>query len=407
MKVLALLILILLSFGNAFSQEKFEDYEFLSKAQTVVIENAQMINFDFQNKLIQVFTERPELLTDEDPTKLIEVIEELTSQGLPNKVKLKFSDEVKKPIISIGHEIRTIFRKYGEASGIAYATLSISGYVVPVILVAVGQPHLAAIIGVLPISTVFLVSVVTVTKVVNHHKMVKLYGGKDKYQYYKKLHKQVNKTLHLKGKKSLIVPMEKTSESEYKAVILNSSNTLNKFLSLVDHNRSKLDVLQLKYFLEENQAWDETLEKIKATSASDGLKVASMLYHLQAANPALYAEVQLAFPKSFLNIPTFEFSQALKNWVLAAAHAETKEELLESIQLIPIGARTLDVVKIWTKCIVPRLIEDTKGLSYSSYRSLSKSLMAFEVTAEITPAKLVDENWRAEFQSYLHSTLSR
>jgi len=65
------------------------------------------------------------------------------------------------------------------------------------------------------------------------------------------------------------------------------------------------------------------------------------------------------------------------------------------------------VVKIWAKCVVPYLIEESKGLSYASYRSLSKSLMALEIASELTPSKLVDEAWRAEFHDYLQVTLQK
>ncbi len=405
MKILALLFALLLSLGNAFSQESIEDYEFLASAQSVVIENTELVNLHFQNKLIQAFVERPELLTDEDPTKLIEAIEELASQGLPNKVKLKFSVAVRKPFIKIAHEVRTIVRKYGLSAGIAYGALTIAGYVVPVILAAVGQPQLAAIIGTIPVASIFLVSMITVSKFIDHGKMVKLYGGKDQFRYYKKLHKEVNKSLHLKGKSSLIVPLEKVSENELKAVVLSSSNFFDKYISLIDHKRSKLDVRQFKYFMDENEAWDATLSKIKSSGVSDELKVASMLHYIQVTNPNLYAEIQMAFPKSFVIISKFDFSQDLKNWTLAVAHAESKQELEETVPFIPIGARILDVVKIWAKCVVPHLIEDTKGLSISSYQALSKSLMALEISAELNPAKLVDESWRNEFLSYLQTTL--
>jgi hypothetical protein len=130
-----------------------------------------------------------------------------------------------------------------------------------------------------------------------------------------------------------------------------------------------------------------------------------MLHYIQVTNPNLYAEIQMAFPKSFVIISKFDFSQDLKNWTLAVAHAESKQELEETVPFIPIGARILDVVKIWAKCVVPHLIEDTKGLSISSYQALSKSLMALEISAELNPAKLVDESWRNEFLSYLQTTL--
>jgi|GEM_PF-5655027 len=407
MKVLILLFLFLLPLGNSFSQENFEDYEFLAKAQTVVIENNQLVRLDFENRLVQVFTERPELLTDEDPTRMIEAIEEITSQGLPNRVKFKLSEAVRKPVVGLAHEIRTIVRRYGIATGITYATISITSYVVPVLLVAAGQPQLAALITAFPSGSVYLIGVVAFTKVMNHRKMIKLYGGKDQFHYYKKLHKQVNKSLHIKGKGSLIVPMEKISEAEMSALVLNGSNVINKFLSFIDHKRPKLDLRQLKYFLVRNEAWDQTLENIKSSTASDELKTASMLYHIQVSNLELYREIQAAFPKSFIGIGSFEFSQELKNWSLAAVHAGTKKELEETIALIPVGVRALDVVKIWVKCVVPHLIEESKGLPYASYRSLSKSLMALEVSSERTPSKLVDESWRAEFSNYLQSALHK
>jgi hypothetical protein len=407
MKVLILLFLFLLPIGSSFSQENFQDYEFLAKAQTVVIENTQLVSLDFENRLIQVFTERPELLTDEDPTKMIEAIEDLTSQGLPNRMKFKLSEAVRKPVVGLAHEIRTIVRKYGIATGITYATISITSYVVPVLLVAAGQPQLAALITAFPSGSVYLIGVVAFTKVVNHRKMIKLYGGKDQFHYYKKLHKQVNKSLRIKGKGSLIVPMEKNSEAELNALVLNGSNVMNKFLSFIDHKRPKLDMRQLKYFLVRNEAWDQTLEKIKSTTASDELKTASMLYHIQVSNLELYREIQAAFPKSFIGISSFEFSQELKNWSLAAVHAGTKKELEETVALIPVGVRVLDVVKIWVKCVVPHLIEESKGLPYASYRSLSKSLMALEISAERSPSKIVDEAWRAEFFNYLQAALQK
>jgi hypothetical protein len=407
MKVLILLFLFLLPIGSSFSQENFQDYEFLVKAQTVVIENTQLVSLDFENRLIQVFTERPELLTDEDPTKMIEAIEELTSQGIPNRMKFKLSEAVRKPVVGLAHEIRTIVRKYGIATGITYATISITSYVVPVLLVAAGQPQLAALITAFPSGSVYLIGVVAFTKVVNHRKMIKLYGGKDQFHYYKKLHKQVNKSLHVKGKGSLIVPMEKNSEAEINALVLNGSNVINKFLSFIDHKRPKLDLRQLKYFLVRNEAWDQTLEKIKSSTASDELKTASMLHYIQVSNLDLYREIQASFPKSFIGINSFEFPQELKNWSLAAVHAGTKKELEETVALIPVGVRALDVVKIWVKCVVPHLIEESKGLPYGSYRSLSKSLMALEVSAERSPSKLVDETWRAEFYNYLQSALQK
>lgn len=406
MKILVLLFLLLWSMGTVFSQESYEDYEFLASAQSVVIQNTELLRLDFQNKLVDVLIDRPELLTNDDPTQLIEAIEVLTSQGLPNKVKLKFSQAVRKPIINIAHEIRTIFRKHGPAIGIAYGALSITGYVVPAILVAVGQPQFAAILGSIPIATIFLVTVVSLKKVVNYSKMVKLYGGKENYHYYKRLHKQVNQSLQLKGKNHLIVPVDKISESEYSAVVITNSNIFSKFLSLVHHRRERLDFKQLKYFLDRNEAFDEILLKIKSSDATEELKLASMLYHIQISNPALYVEIQAAFRKNFIKIPKFEFTQGLKDWSLAAVHSLTKQELEETAYLIPVGSRVLDVVKIWVKCIVPRLIQESKGFSNASYLSLSRSLLTLEIAAEITPAKLVDENWKNDFHIYIQSTLN-
>jgi hypothetical protein len=56
---------------------------------------------------------------------------------------------------------------------------------------------------------------------------------------------------------------------------------------------------------------------------------------------------------------------------------------------------------------VPHLIEESKGLPYASYRSLSKSLMALEISAERSPSKIVDEAWRAEFFNYLQAALQK
>jgi hypothetical protein len=403
MKFLSLFIAILICSSVSWAQETFEDYEFISKAQTVVIENQQFLNQDLQRKVIKILSDRPELLTNEDPTQMLE---ELTSQGLPAKTKVKITGALKNVFVGILHEVRTIVRRYGVVTGIAYGAIEITNQLATVIFIAVARPELAAFSAAFPAGTIFLLSTVAVTNLVKRHQTIKLYGGKENYRYYKHIKDDVKKSLHLSGKDSLIMPLEKNAEEEFTAITMSRMNIFNKTYSMLNHKRKKLDVIQLKYFLKDHNAWDTQLENIKSSKASEGLKVASMLHHILTINPTLYKEIETQYEQSFVTIASFEFKQSLKNWSLAAIHVKTKMELLNTADMIPMGVSALDVTKIWAKCIVPHLLEESKGLSFSSYRSFAKSINSVEIKAELTPYKVVDEEWVKAFKLYLSDALN-
>lgn len=400
------LILIFLCSLSSFAQTTAQDYEFLAKSQTVIITNTEFIRLDFQKRLVNVLTDRPELLTNEDPTELIQVIEEMSSQGLPNRAKVKLDETVKKLVTNSVKEIRTIIRRHGMTVGIAYAAISLASYGASFVLIAAGQVQAAAIMGAVPFGTIFLVTTVAVKRIIKYQDTIKLYGGKENYKYYSRLNKEVKQKLKLKGKDGLIVPLERFGEDEYVAVSLSQLNILHKILDFVDHDRSKLTLKQLKYFLQRNNGWDKEMQNISGTQFSEELKIASMLMNLKNKNADLFAKVQTQFPDAFALIPEHEFSQALKEWTLAGFHAQNREELLKSADLIPLHSRVIDILKIWTKCIVFFHIEEGKNLTYKGYRNLSKSVDRLEIEADLHMHNYVDEKWKKDFQEYLRRALN-
>lgn len=399
------LLLFLLSSLTSFAQTTTQDYAFLAKAQTVIITNSEFLKLDLQKRLVEVLTNRPELLTKEDPTELIQVIEEMSSQGLPYRAKVKLDETVKKIITNSVKEIRNIIRKHGMAVGITYAAISLASYGASFIFIAAGQVQAAAVMSAVPFGTIFLVSFVAVKNVIKYQETIKQYGGKDNYKYYTRLNKEVKKKLKLKGKNGLIIPLEKFGEAEYTAVSLSRLNMLQKVLDFVDHDRSKLTLKQLQYFLQRNNAWDKEMQNISGTQFSEELKIASILTNIKNKNANLFSQVQTQFPKAFTLAPEHEFDPALKEWALAAFHAQNREELLNSASLIPLHARVIDVLKIWTKVVLPYIIEEGKEMTYKGYRNLSKSIDSLNIQADMEAHKLVTAEWKNMFQKSLGKDL--
>lgn len=400
------LLLFTLSTLTSFAQTTAQDYKFLADSQSVIIQNTEFIKLDLQKRLVQELTLRPELLTQEDPTELIQVIEELSSQGLPNRAKVKLDENVKKLVVNSVKEIRTIMRRHGMAIGISYAAISLASYGASFIFIAAGQVQAAAVMGAVPFGTIFLVTALAVKRVIKYQDTVKQYGGKENYKYYRQLNKEVKKNLKLKGKDGLIIPLEPFGEDEYTAISLSQLNIIQKFLDLVDHDRSKLTLKQLKYFLQRNEAWDKEMQNISGTTFAEELKIASVLLNLKNKDLDLFNKVHLQFPDAFLQVAEHDFPAELKAWALAAFHAQNREDLLASASMLPLNVRIIDVLKIWTKCILPFIIEEGKDMTYKGYRNLSKSIDSLNIRAELEALGYVDEKWKKRFNSELASNLA-
>lgn len=374
---------------------------FLMKVQSTVIQNNEWIRQAVTEDLAEEFLSKPELITDEDPSKLIEILEREYQKQLSTSSKIKLIDEFKDHIQELAAEARSIVRTQGIGLGVMFISMEIGQFIVAGAVASAGHPEVAAAIGAIHYNEFILMGKGTFSKLLKIRKTIQAYGGKEQYRFFKKLHKRVNRSLHLRGKDGMVIAVSKNESGEFDALSLSKMGFLNRLFSRIYPNREKLDLVTLKHFLKK-QGLRHQLEihQILDDSAEDWAKIAMIVNHLRREAPEAFEELKVRFPQSLIEIEPFQLSESLKQWSLMGLSAENREDILYFSSHVPAGLRVLDVIKVWSKCLFPIVLEEPSHQGYFNYRHMVKRLSGLEIAAEVNFDEMWSSDWAVRFAQY-------
>ncbi len=377
---------------------------FLMKVQNTIIQNNEFIRLAIANELSSKIAERPEILLNENPAELIELIEHMTKEHLALDKKVRFGEKFKEYFIEIAKESRSIIRTQGISIGVMFVVIEASQILGGLALAGTGHPEVGAVIGAFPFNEVLIIGTVALRKVLSIRQTYKSYGGKENYQFFKKIHKQVASTLKSKKDKGIIVPYSTNERGQFDALSLSQIGFWSKLLSRLSPRRNKLDLITLKRFLKDNDLKSHPeIKSILAQGVEDALKISFVVNYIIKNEPSIFENMKLKFSKSFIEVNPFNLSPDLVEWSLFGLAAQTQKEFLTLSRNVPDNLRVLDAIKIWAKCLYPIVIDDSAGLGYKSYRSLVKNLPKLEISAEVNFDDSWDEKWSKIFSGYFET----
>lgn len=403
LKLLPLILLV--SSHSAFAWKQVDEVEknlFLMKVQSTVIQNNELIRQAMMDQLTNVLVAQPELITSEDPTALIQELETILEKQTGKKTR--FVDGFKDYWKEVYMESRMIMRTQGLGLGIAYVVVE-AGHVLSVLaFTAVGNPQMAATFGAIPFDEIMLWGKLSLDRVLKFRETMIAYGGKDQFIHFKQLHKKVKQSLKLRGNKGMVIPVASDVDGGLDGVSvtgLGKMDRLNKLFSLMHPNRHRLDLVTLKHFLKkQGLRHHDPIVALLELDTEDPIKIALVASHLQKNHPDSYEALKAQFTKSIVDVPSFTLSKELQDWSLMGLAAETQQEYLQFASSVPAGLRVMDVVKVWTKCLYPQVVEESTGLGYRSYRSMVKKLRVLEISSEVSWEQTWSSDWSARFTEY-------
>jgi hypothetical protein len=377
---------------------------FLLKVQSTVIQNNELIREALAHDLVEEFVADPELILNEDPTRLIELFQIEFEKHFGNTKKIKIIDEFKDHLIELTHESRSIIRTQGLGLGVLFISMEIGQFIVAGVLAGAGHPEIATAIGAVPYNEMLLFGKVALGKLLKIRQTYQIYGGKENYQFFKNIHKQVKHSLKIHGKDGTVISIASNAEGGIDAISMSRLGFLNKLLSRVLPNRNKLDLVTLKHFLKKNHLKHQLeIESILDEDVEDWVKISFVVNVIQRNHPEIFEDFKNKFSKSLIEIEPFVISDQLQQWSFLAQSAETREDFLYVSSHVPSGLRVLDVIKIWAKCLMPQLLEESRGLGYSSYRYFVKHLSFIEGASEVHFNELWSDAWTQQFNGYFLS----
>jgi len=322
---------------------------FLLKVQSTVIQNNELISQAVTQDLAEVFSSKPELITDEDPSRLIEVLEQEFQKQLSTGARVKIVEEFKEKIHELVAEGRFIIRTQGIGLGVMYISMELGNFIVAAALVSAGHPDLAIAIGAIHYHEFLIMGKVALSKLI-----------------------KIRKT-HLAF----------------------SKNSTNK---------------SLKHFLKKGGLkHDEKIVGIldESADADDWVKIAFIVNHLRKSEPEAFEALKEQFPNSMIEIEPFQISESLKQWSLMGLSSENQEDFIYFSTHVPADIRVIDAIKVWSKCLYPNMLEESKHLGYLSYRYMVKHLSELDIAAEVHFQELWSADWTARFSRYFMTAFQR
>jgi hypothetical protein len=410
LKILLALFCFWLSSFSAFALREVNDLEkdlFLMKVQNTIIQNNEFIRLAIANELSKDLTEKPEILLNEDPSELIELIEKVTRKHLAIEQSVRFGEKFREYFIDIGKETRSIIRTQGISIGVMFVVIEASQILGGIALAGTGHPEVGAVIGAFPFNEVLIIGTVALRKVISIRETYKAYGGKENYQFFKRIHKQVSSTLKTKKDKGIVIPYSTNERGQLDALSLSKLGFWSKLVSRMSPRRNKLDLITLKRFLKDNNLKArQEINDILKQDVEDALKITFLVNFIRKNEPVIFEELKFKFRKNFIEVSPFELSSDLVNWSIYGLSAETQAEFVTFAKTVPTQLRVLDAIKIWTKCLFPVVLDESSGLGYRSYRSLVKTLPPLEIASEVHFKESWSENWTKIFSGYFETAFN-
>ncbi len=306
-------------------------------------------------------------------------------------------------VIKTLHEIRAQGRKYGIGVAIAYGVISIAEYVLPVWMVAIGQPEIAAALLVFPSATVFLSAAVAVESAGTYLSKAKQYGGLKPYAANQRLHRMARKQLGMRGTRDVVAPL--TGGDSALGVDLHNG-TMTGVYGFLGMNRQALTFKNIQHFCKEHDVNSAELSALKKVKQSPEVKTyLATIWALRSLPSEQVIEFVSAFKSSFVfGLPRTEQDPALQAWALQAASVQSLDDLPGIFANVPAGAEADEIVHLYADFVLPQLIDTLPGLKFHRFRTLLKA--TWSLYSEVDQAAPSDGLWNAAWQQRLVAATS-
>ncbi len=415
---IAVTLLLLVSFSRGVAHAQLPVLDATLKIDTVLYETRvfarlrRVVENDIQAAAKPVSdwsdAELTDFLQSHVETYLQDLVEErgvTPDPAAKDPVKLaKVSQTIRTSVVKLLHGVRAQGRKYGIGVAIGYAIVSVAEYVVPVWMVAIGQPEIAAALLIIPSATVFLTAAVAIESATTYLTKAKQFGGVREYRENQSLHRIARKTLGLKGASDSIARL-----SDAGMGIDLHSNAWTDALNAVGLDRQALTFHNISQFCKEQGVSGAQFAELKAVKSSklsaDAQTFLATLWVMRSLSQDQIFEFIGRFKKSFVfGLPQSDQDDALREWAQGAASIKSLDDLPRVFSGVPAGAKAGEVVHLYTDFVLPSLIDSIPQLKFHRFRTLLKATWSLFAQADAVTS--IDEIWSASWQDRLVAATS-
>ena len=395
----SLLLLMFLTLNLALASGPEEKIDLQMKIRSTLYQSALQTQLYASKELKSIVTEAlvNESVTGSEVDQSIdELLEKISTTNDYKKDKRALS-LVKNAVNGVIEEVRGMARKEGIAIAIQLAVMEVVELMSPVILTAIGQPQLIIVAELVLAPEINVPLVLAAKRLFIKRKLIRLYGGKAKYDQ--------------------IVALKKTLKSEYglgdDALMFedegNNYFSVNSKFNILSKIKSKLSIdktinpLTLKKVLKRNNLWNSDLQKIKKSDLDSSLISVLMISYAMKNYPDGHEILVGAFPAlHFEKNKKVSLNTAVSQWALRFEDVSSMTDLAQLFKEVPNSAKAFEVLLVWKNVFYPILMEtSTSEVSYRDYRNWAKNLNPLFVKAELNPTESWSSGWDTSFSSYL------
>ena len=340
----------------------------------------------------------------EEISKELKFISDQEFQGTPERVQfhkniLRITGNwIKKEATSAYYESRGSARKDGPSAGLVYLVGAIGDYAIPVFLYGIGQPVLATAVLILPTGVMIAVSFVALKNLIEKRHIMKLYGGRKSYHFYRDLEKTALEKYDLKNEKEILVPFGNSKGSDH--FVVTSEGLIKRvWLALGLGNHDKLNSKSLKKEAFAAGLNQEQFKAMKKHHSDRQIRSTLLMEYIATHQDATEIEkLKEKYPDSFIQLEEKSDFPEIVRWSEGVTEATHCKDLIEFTHRAPQGAPASVFMEVWEKVIVPSLIENFKGFHVIGIHRLVKHSKAMTIQSKLASSELWDEEWQSELE---------
>ncbi|EQC49679.1 hypothetical protein [Bacteriovorax sp. DB6_IX] len=208
-------------------------------------------------------------------------------------------------------------------------------------------------------------------------KMFRLFGGKEKYIEFKKIDREVKKTLNLSAQDDLLLPIDAN-----RVISLKNEGMMKKLIGRMGFDNDSLSIRKMKSFLKEESLLSATYSSLlNNDKISEQMRLAMVILEMQKDDQSLAnLKFKTKFSKYFTTIQDTSDLSDIYDWTQKMIKAKDLDELRSLSKEIPQTLQSAEqYMLIWQEVILPRLAQRKDIFSFNQYRKLTGSFQVFKV----------------------------
>ena len=289
------------------------------------------------------------------------------------------------------NEARSLARNEGWSAGIVYLICAVNDWASPPLLLALGQPAIAAAILILPTGVMITAGFIAVKKVFEKRQLISLYGGKESYRYYRELEKDARGEFKLKHKKDYLLPL-----SSQESFVIPSDNLLQRTATLFHlgrRERMSARDLRRKAF---NAGMTRSEFKHLKREHDEKLIRSAMLMEYLEMNLGTEEKETLRenYPESFTSVDRLANLPELVKWAQEVVPATQCDPLITFSQSVPRGVPVSMVMDVWVQVVMPYLTQKFKGIHVHGLHRLIQHSRELDIQAKLEGDQRWDQSWQ-------------